>query len=239
VTAKLIRALQRGGCTAQTDGGDWKVWRRHDQRTRAIGVLPPADVAAMRARGDLSLSGEGEGEWLIWSGESCQPAQRLVSPAALMMQTVEYQACRSLLHRILDDCSEPAERHRLARAASDFAEDIERAQTSGRASGMNWQALATGTRIQGGRGAGHGGRVGHAASAAQRLAALLHKQLGVQNFRLLEKLVVEAATRNAIACWRDWSPKQAEGSARAALCQLADAYDACVRRPERAMPPRS
>ncbi len=239
MTAKLIRALQRGGCTAPANGGDWKVWRTHDQRTRAIGVLSSSDVAAMRARGDLSLSGEGEGELLTWSGEICQPAQRSVSPAALMMQKVEYQAQRSLLHRILDDCSEPAERCRLARAATDFAEDVERAQTSGRASGMNWQALATGTRIQGGRGAGHGGWTGHAASAAQRLDALLHGQLGAQNFRLLEKLVIEAATRNAIARWRAWSPKQAERSACAALHQLADAYDACVRRPERAMPPRS
>ncbi|MEM9055542.1 MAG: hypothetical protein AAGB16_09480, partial [Pseudomonadota bacterium] len=98
MTARLIRALQRGGCTIDIGNDQWGVWRRHDRRGRMIGTLPGADIEIMRVRSELSeLAGRDE-PTLVWTG-SCQDIPAVsISSDALQSDT------DSLPSRTLLDC---------------------------------------------------------------------------------------------------------------------------------------
>ena len=234
MSAQLIRALQRGGCAVQFTNHDWKVWRRPDRRGQAVGVLAAADIEMLRLQGDLAIAGGYEDGRLIWSGTVAPlPVGKRSSAALFEHECKPVKQCQPLLYRLLVAIPNPVENSRLAQAARDFAEDIERSQTSGRASGMNWQVLVTGTRIQGGTARTGGGRAAYAASSALRLEKLF-ALLGAQDFRLLERLVVETATRNAIARWRGMRPHEVQARALAVLRQLASAYDNRIKQPKRA-----
>ena len=134
--------------------------------------------------------------------------------------------CRpqSLLQRVLSQVSEEAQRRRLRQVAQDFAGDFERAQTSGAASGMNWQALAAGTRIDGGPVRDQSARIGYAGQAAARVAVVMER-FDADAYRFLARMVVYRETRYAIVKWRGLRPAEVEHEGLRILRKLARLYD--------------
>ncbi len=234
MSARLIRALQRGGCAAEASETHWSVWRASDRRGRAIGTLSVADVELLRLNGDLSLLGGTDDGRLVWTGRVDSLAGRAISAMALIKEPeVQKHHARPLLHRILDGRASPNERRSLAQAARDFAEDVECAENSYSARGMNWNAISAGTRIDGGRQGAPNQRAGYAADAAIRMRTLTHHLPG-EDLKFLWRLIIDRETRYAIAQWLAVSPSQSEVRGRRVLRDLAAVYDTQVKRPAQA-----
>lgn len=236
MSSKLIRALQRGGCVVEVQPNCWDVWRGRDRRGRSIGQLSDADIQVLKIQGNLSHLGGAEDGRLVWSGGVSPGNTAVSSPAALVGTANDKRGqIRSQLQRLLEDARSAQERRQLAQAALDFAEDVERAETSGAAKGMNWSMIATGGRIQGGVRADSCGRIGYASRSAQRLQ-LLQDRLASGEYTLLRRLIVERVSRNALARWLNEAPLDAQRRARHALRHLAKIYAEEISRPARATP---
>ncbi len=233
--SRLLRALQRGGCILETDDAYWSVWRSRDRRGRTIGLVPAAEVHMLILKGDLSPLGQCEDGRLVWSGPLT--ALHPTVSAAALVTAEEKQSYRrkSLLQRLLERVVSPRGRRYLARAALDFSEDIERAESGYRLRGMNWQAIRGGTRIQGGRAGGSVYQGNTALAAARRLAAISEIS-GPESFRLLERVIVEGATRHAISKWLNQRPADAERHALTVLRKLASIYANDLSLPQRSLP---
>lgn len=237
MSARLIRALQRGGCAVEQSSGHWTVWRGKDRRGREIGQLRCADVELLRLQGDLAqLAGADDGR-LIWVGKVDPLENRRISASAISKDEIHAPAKRRpLLQRLLEVLPKPSERRRLARAARDFSEDKARQYAGAAGRGMNWRDISVGGRIDGGRGpSGQDTRIGYAQASARRLDHLC-KLLNPDDMQLLERLVIELCTRGAIAGWLGIPPKQAELRALRVLCNLADIYDQQLKQPMRVTP---
>ncbi len=231
MSARLIRALQRGGCVVETSDKHWSVWRASDRRGRAIGELPAADIDLLRLKGDLSLLGGTDDGRLVWTGRVESLAGRAISAMALTKETdAQKRHVRPLLHRILDGRASPNERRSLARAARDFAEDVACSETDYSSRGMNWNAISAGTRIDGGRDGAQSQRASYAADAVIRMRKL-NRHLTSEDLRFLWRLVIDRDTRYAIAQWLAVSPSQSEVRGRRVLRDLAAFYDTKVKQP--------
>ncbi len=236
MNSKLIRALQRGGCVVEVQPSCWDVWRGQDRRGRSIGQLSDTEIQVLKVDGHLARLGRAEDGRLVWSGGVAPSNNAVSSPAALVgIANDKRGQIRSQLQRLLEDARSAEERRKLAQAALDFAEDVERAETSGAAKGMNWGMIATGGRIQGGVRADYRGRIGYASRSAQRLK-LLQDRLASGEYTLLRRLIVERVTRNALARWLNEAPLDAQRRARRALRHLAEIYAEEISRPARATP---
>ncbi len=234
MSARLIRALQRGGCAAEASDTHWSVWRASDRRGRAIGELSTADVELLRLNGDLSLLGGTDDGRLVWTGRVDSLAGRAISAMALVKEPEgKKHHARPLLHRILAGRASPSERRSLARAARDFAEDVECSENSYSTRGMNWNAISAGTRIDGGQQGAPNQRAGYATDAAIRMQRL-NRHLTGEDMRFLWRLIIERDTRYAIAQWLSVSPSQSEVRGRRVLRDLAASYETKIKRPERA-----
>lgn len=229
---RLLRALQNGGCIAQIRGRDWGVWRQHDLRGRAIGVLDLSEVEALRVSGELKQLGSGEPQKLIWSGGFDVVAAVSPSAGAILVVSEQKNSGAALLDRVVAEIEDERQQRRIAQAAIDYAEDIERSFTGG-ASGMNWSAISAGVRIEGGKSRDHYGTTQNAARASERLARV-SENLGAYKQRFLHVLVVDRVTRHAAGRLFSMPVAHAETTARDVLVELADIYDCDVKRPERA-----
>jgi len=235
MNARLLRALQKGGCAAKTRPDEWAVWRTSDRRGRAIGTLETKTIDRLRLSKHLAPLGTYEDGRLVWTGAAEPVAVCRASPKAIMAPKGGETVRRlPLLFRILEGRSDPKERERLLQAARDFSEDMERAMCSGRAAGMNWQGIASGTAIQGGRrGASGLERISYAARAEHRLDQIA-TELGHKTMRVLERLILDGVTRHAMSNVLSMKPAQTQNYCADAIRRLADAYDQATRRPERA-----
>ncbi len=153
MSARLIRALQRGGSLARAKPEGWGVWRSRDLRGRQIGSLPDQLVANMLAEGQLKPLGGEHTECLVWAGPMASIPMMPAGGVTLTHKKDGAAAAgrQSLLARLLDTCTCEDRRMRLARAVRLFRDDMEMAQAQGLTGGMNWQALEAGQRIDGGR----------------------------------------------------------------------------------------
>lgn len=222
---KLLRALQRGGCTSEIHPGKWAVWRQTDRRGRSIGEISDADVALMRLSGDLRPLGASEDICLVWKGGCTKPLGAVsASPEALWQSSKDQSAPQvSLLQRVLEQADSVEARQLLMQTAIIFAEDLERAMKSGHASGMNWAMIETGGRIQGGRRSCREGRIGGAARSARRLEKL-SSSLTHNEFTLLRRMIAERCSRYVIAKWLGLPQLKAQNRAYAAMKHLAKLY---------------
>jgi len=221
---RLLRALARGGCVGRCANGNWSLWRSTDRRGAIITDMTAADVEDLLLNGDLKPMGGDEDAALIWCGALLPPADVKASAQALIGDAERRSCPQSLLQRVLNQISEEGQRRRLRQTALDFAGDFERAQTSGAASGMNWQALATGTRIDGGPVRDQSARIGYAGQAAARVAAVMER-FDRDTFRFLERMVVYRETRYALVKRRGVRPAEVEHEGLRVLRKLARLYD--------------
>lgn len=221
---RVLRALARGGCVGRRPNGDWSVWRSTDRRGAVIADMDAANVEELLLSGDLKPMGDDEDAALIWCGAALPAADIGASAQALIGDVERRSRPQSLLQRVLSQVSEESQRRRLRQVAQDFAGDFERAQTSGAASGMNWQALAAGTRIDGGPVRDQSARIGYAGQAAARVAAVMER-FDRDTFRFLERMVVYRETRYAIVKWRGLRSAEVEHEGLRILRKLARLYD--------------
>lgn len=226
--ARILRALMRGGCVAQSATGVWSVWRTTDLRGAVIAEIEVSDMDELRLSGALKPFGSDENAPLIWCGGAIMVTPQKASADALIKDVERRQQAQSLLLRLLGKTEDEDRKRRLRQAAQDFEGDIERACTRGAASGMNWQALAAGTQIDGGPKRDHGERIGHAGRAATRIEAIM-ANMGGPEYRLLERMIVRRETRHALAKWRGVRPIDIEREGRDLLQKLADLYDRALK----------
>lgn len=238
MSARLIRALQRGGCAVEQSSGHWTIWRANDRRGREIGELRSAEVELLRLQGDLAQLGGADDGRLTWAGKVDSLEGKSISANAISKDEIQTPVKkRPLLQRLLEALLEPSERRRLAKAARDLSEDIERQHAGAAGRGMNWRDISGGGRIDAGRGpSGEDARMGYTLASARRLDHL-RKLLGPDDMQLLERLIIELRTRGAIAVRLGIPPKQAELRALRALRKLADMYDQQLKQPMRATRP--
>ena len=221
---RVLRALARGGCVGRRPNGGWSVWRSTDRRGAIIADMNAADVEELLLSGELKPIGGDEDAALTWCG-TVLPTTDVEASAQALIGDVE-RRCRpqSLLQRVLSQVSEEAQRRRLRQVAQDFAGDFERAQTSGAASGMNWQALAAGTRIDCGSVRDQSARMGYAGQAAARVAVVMER-FETCAYRFLARMVVYRETRYAIMKWRGIPSAEVEHEGLRVLRKLARLYD--------------
>jgi hypothetical protein len=224
---RLLRALARGGCVAQRTNGQWSVWRSIDRRGAIIGDVEAHDIDSYMLSGALKPLGGDADAALIWCGGVPDMTQAQPSSQALLNDAGKSYQAQSLLMRLLCRVDDVERRQRLRNAALAFEGDVERSLSYGGASGMNWQALAAGTRIDGGTARESGGRIGHAGRAASRLS-LITAHMNADVFRLLERMIVQRETRYALAKWRGARPVDIEREALTGLRQLARLYDTAL-----------
>lgn len=232
MSARLIRALQKGGCAAKTPDGSFHIWRSRDLRNRPVGVMRGAEIEALRVRGALSVLDLGERKVLAWTGEAyAYTAETGSADALTAIESRVGQGAVSLLQRMLNRHEGRREKSRLAEAAFDFRADCELASRTTGIGGMNWQALSAGTRIDGGAPRDNH-RPRQSDEAARRLNRL-QDQMGGEHFRILDRVIVEEVTRNALAVQLGLTPGEAEARAYTAFYALADLYDLAIRKPDR------
>lgn len=234
MNVRILKALQTGGCAALIEGRDWGVWRKRDLRMRPVGKLDVGDVQALRASGKLKLLGSGAVEKLVWSGARGDLNITPPSAEALLKDERLEHSGAALLDRVIASYDDERMQRRIAQAATDYAEDFERSASGGRISGMNWSAITAGVRIEGGK-----PKDRHASSlteigASERMVKIADT-LGAFKQKFLHRLVIERATRHAVAQSLSLSVARAETCAASVLEELADVYDQSIKRPERAM----
>ena len=221
---RVLRALARGGCVGRCANGNWSVWRRTDRRGAVIANMDATDVEKLLLSGHLKPLGDDMNAALIWCGGALPAADVEASAQALIGDVERQSRSQSLLQRVLSQVGEEGQRRRLQQVAHDFAGDFEREQTSGSASGMNWQAVAAGTRIDCGPVGDRSARIGYAGQAATRVATIITR-FNRDGFRFLERMVVYRETRYAIAKWRGARPAEVEHEGLRVLRKLARLYD--------------
>jgi len=210
----------------------WGVWRGQDRRGRVIGTFKGAEIEIMRMTGDLSPRGTAVDSVLFWSGTLIRP-EPIIAGNECLKPSHPTEIAQPLLHRLLFEVSCAHDRRRLSQAAIDYAEDAERSTHPGTASGMNWNQLSLGGKVQGGLQRAPAERVGFAADAAKRMQKL-EKTFSLNESRLLQAMILEEKTRNAVAKLFDCRAHIAEQKAGRVLRRLADIYDQDISRPERA-----
>ena len=224
---RLIRALQRGGVTAEIGVERWGVWRSRDRRGRVIGVLTGAEIDVLRARESLKPLGDGQPPIFIWPASLLEPHD--VSPSAGHLQIAKNTASGPLIELILTRMQDTRLRALVRETVRRYRADAERASGIGVAHGMNWDGLALGGKIDGGR--GHLDQDGSGRMwAAQTVQSTLLKHLGGETIQLLDRLILSEDSRAQMIKRLGGKPPLLEGTALAAIRALHEVYRDEVRR---------
>ena len=222
MSARLIRALERGGIASQIERDAWGIWRGRDRRCRMIGKLSGAQVDLLRMQKSLAPLGEEVPPILIWTG----PQQSSETPASngTALERILVDGRGSLLQHIISKCRDPALRRSYRRAAQGYLLDIEQIEQPERSPGMNWNALALGGRIDGGRFSTDLKISKEQAPARARLSKLKHR-LPAEDLSLLDGMVLRDETRSALARRFATRPSIIERRALSVLRALSSVYD--------------
>ena len=219
--SRLIRALQRGGVTAEVGSERWGVWRSRDRRGRIIGVLTGADIDVLRVRESLKPLGESSPTILVWS-ESVLDTPH-VAPSARQLEADEQAQNGSLLERLLTRTHDPELRQLIRETARRYRADVERASAGGPMAGMNWDGLALGGKVDGGQGFANAKPLSGAQSA-QAVQKILRDHLGGEKISFLDRLILRGESRSQLIKTFGGQPSLMEGQAMAAVRALHDVY---------------
>jgi hypothetical protein len=230
---RFLRALYKGGCVAAISEKVWGVWRSHDLRSREIGRVTNDDVQVLRLNGHLKMLGHEAPQRLIWSGPTLALCHVAPSAEAALEPVVADMRGAALLERIVISIEDKRLQEQLLSAAMAYAADIEAAMLPATSAGMNWAAIAAGTRIDGGRSGGTDEGQVASIQASRRIDAL-RQALSPQTRLVLQALIIDRVSRTAFGRRFAVGDKAGEAKALAALRRLDEAYDNEVRRPERA-----
>lgn len=231
MTQRLLRALQRGGCTIDLGDDRWGVWRGQDRRGRVIGTLAGADIEVLRLRKEIApLAGQDQFVF-VWTGPQAK-RETVTINADVLRDEARAPSPQILLERILRNVPCPNMRRWLSQAAVDYREDVELASLSGASPGMNWRSLQTGTRIEGGKRSSEFART-HNSSDAQLRVKALASLFDQDELSFLNQMVICEAKRASFTKRLGLRPKLVEQQGLALLRRLAEAYDCALKRQER------
>ncbi len=111
---RLVRALQRGGVTAEIRPDIWGIWRGQDRRRRVIGELAGGEIDLLKLRQRLTAAGDPYREVLKWNQNACQCATPEVNSRHLP----------PLLDRLILSCPSPARRRTFSDAARSLRQAV-------------------------------------------------------------------------------------------------------------------
>jgi len=114
MTARLVRALRRGGVTTEIRPDIWGVWRARDRRFRMIGTLVGGEVELMKLSEHLKAADDRCRMVWVWN-EDAKPR----SPLA-----VDYVAAHPLLNLLILKCHSPTLRRTFSHVAKSFRGDV-------------------------------------------------------------------------------------------------------------------
>ncbi len=140
MTARLVRALYKGGVTAPVSPDAWGVWRSQDRRGRVIGRLVDRDIERLQLRGHLKSVGEGDAA-LIWSGPPIDETGDVDGASHIAQRDPIARAASTYVEQLILKQSAPAFREALRRAVQAFRQDMQAAPVSSAALTMNWERL--------------------------------------------------------------------------------------------------
>lgn len=232
---RLQRLLRSGAHLFARPDGDWDLYRSADRRRRSVCILPAETVDGLLGQGDLlQLPGQSIA-CLVWSRRAHPDNASAPLPTKPINAALDGKDQRggSLLIRVLEGEQNPITRRRLAVAAMSWREDHEALQTEGVRSGMNWEAIFAGTRIQGG---GTPQTLFSRQSGVRARLQAIQAGLGDRDRVVLRKMIIAGGTRHAVAKSMGLPDRQTERLASQALHRLANLYENSVRRPGQATP---
>lgn len=218
--SRLIRALQRGGVTAELRPDLWGVWRASDRRGRVIGTLSGADIDILRLQQNLKPLGNELPTVLIWSGAiEVEPNAQPIDVNSL--SDVD-PLNATLLEVILRKTMSPTIRDALRRACEWFRHDIEQAGQSGSHVTMNWDRLGAEASSSSLR--HHTPIRSQNRAAARRRLAQLADRFSEADFAILEQTVMRELSRTQLAKAHNLRPSVVERRASGILQALVDFY---------------
>nr|WP_070958544.1 hypothetical protein [Hyphomonas sp. Mor2] len=223
---RLVRAVQRGGMVVHLGADRWGIWRGRDRRGRMIGETNGADVDVLRLRGALKPLGDGQPTILVWGESVLHPPT--VAPCASQLHDTHLNAHGPLIELMLARSQNRELRPLIRETARRYTADIEASAQAGAAHGMNWNGLALGGRIDGGRGprvpdiSRHAARSGAAIETIQR-------HLRGDEIELLDRLILSRDTRAQLVKRFGGRPTLMESRALAAIRALHLVYETKIR----------
>lgn len=223
--ARLVRALQRGGMAVQIGADRWGVWRGRDRRGRMIGVISGAEIDVLRMREALQPWGEGQPPILVWNKSVLAPPPD--APSAKRLTAAEPAPTAPLIELVLSRCHDRELRQLICETTQTYRADIECAAQVGAAHGMNWDGLALGGRVDGGRG-DREFRPAPQAMRAQAALKTIHAQLSGDQIELLDRLILSADSRAQLVRRLGGRPSLMEPRALAAIRALHEVYKAKI-----------
>lgn len=225
--SRLIRALQRGGIVAEIGPDRWGVWRSKDRRGRMIGVLTGAEIDVLRVREALKSLGDGQPPILVWAGFVLETP--LVAPSSARLDNDAQGTVAPMIELLLSRSQDVGLRELIRETARRYRADAERASSVGAARGMNWDGLALGGKIDGGRGFSDQGP-GGGALTAQSAHEVLRRHLGSETMSLLDRLILSGDSRTQLTKRLGGRPALMERRSLAAIRALHEVYRDKVRR---------
>ena len=219
---RLMRALQRGGVTAEVRSDLWGVWRSADRRGRVIGTLSGAEIDILRLQQKLKPLGSDPPMVLIWAG--AVEAEPTAQPLDIKLLSDADPVNATLLEAILRKASSPTARDALRRACEWFRHDVEQAGQSGSHVTMNWDRLgaeASSSSLQ-----HHSPIRSRQNSVARGRLAQLADRLSDLDLSVLELTVIRELSRVQLAKAHDLRPSVAERRASGILQTLVEFYAA-------------
>lgn len=225
--SRLIRALQRGGIVAEIGPDRWGVWRSKDRRGRMIGVLTGTEIDVLRVREALKSLGDGQPPILAWSGSVLETP--LATPSSARLDVERQGTDGPMIELILSRTQDVALRELIRETARWYRADTECAARAGTARGMNWDGLALGGKVDGGRGFSDEG-FDRGARSAQSVYTTLHSHLGNETMSLLDRLILSGDSRTQLTKRLGGRPALMERRCLAAIRALHEVYRDKVRR---------
>ena len=197
MTARLVRALQKGGVTAKLRSDQWGVWRQRDRRGRIIGCLSDREVERLQLRECLKPFVD-VGDALIWCGaaHAFEPGQNPSHQSEARLS--EQRVAAPYIESIILKQTAPTFRESLRQAVLKYRRDMQAISVSSASVTMNWERLHVRnkqTRAY--------GEQGFVKSRAQRTAALrlrvIEQALSPSEFNFLTHLVCAEASKAWLA----------------------------------------
>ena len=206
---------------SQIDENRWGVWRGRDRRARRIGVMTSAEIDLLRLRGMLQTWGENTPPILV-CGPSVLEASS-TAPSASRLTQAQSSLRAPLIELIVRHCRDCALRQLICETAQRYRADVACAARAGAPGGMNWDGMALGGRIDGGKGR-PASRASYLAVRAQSCLRILQAELGDATIYLLDRLILGEETRASLARRFGIQPSLMEGRAIAAIRALHEVY---------------
>ncbi len=219
---RLLRALQRGGLAAEIEPDRWGIWRGRDRRGRMIGVATGGEVDVLRMRNSLQCFGNEVPTLLVWTGPVNTDED--VRPDAKILEAGPASTRGPLIAVLIARCHDRALRRLVRETVLRYRTDVECESRRAEIGGMNWQGLALGGKIDGGKVQGVKEGVSGAIRRATAALEKICETLGGAEVSFLDRLIIYEQSRSALAHHYAARPALIERRALSSIRALNDVY---------------